>query len=108
MHAPAVAAGLRRLGHDAVRAAEQDDLRGRSDPDLLAWAAAKGRCIVTENARDYRRILQQAKSASQPRPAVLYTSSKSFPRSRDHPGPLIRVLDAWLRAHPAPPPEDWL
>src|ERR671930_2644537 len=100
MHAPAVAAGLRRLGHDAVAAAEQHDLRAASDAELFAWAAVQGRCVVTEDVTDFCRLLDDAREAGQPRPIVVFTTSKTFPRARSDPGPLIRALHAWLRATP--------
>jgi hypothetical protein len=41
---------------------------------------------------------------------LLFTSNRSFPRSRQNPGPLIGALDQWLAAGPptAPLTEDWL
>jgi len=41
---------------------------------------------------------------------VLFTSSRTFPRSRRNPGPIIDALDAWLSTADATqrPAEDWL
>jgi hypothetical protein len=109
MHAPALAAALRELGHDVVAVAERSDLRALSDAELFAWAVAESRCIVAENVKDFRRLLLRADESGQPSPGLLFTSSRAFPRSRRNPGPLIRALDAWLRrADPDVPAEDWL
>ena len=110
MHAPALARALRELGHDVIAVADRSDLRALSDAELFARAVTDGRCIVTENVKDFRRLLLRADESGQPSPSLLFTSSRAFPRSRRNPGPLIRALDAWLRgADPdAPPAEDWL
>jgi hypothetical protein len=110
MHSPAVAKALRKRGHDVVAIADGPDLRAMSDGELFGWAAAEGRCIVTENVKDFRRLLLRADESRQPSPSLLFTSSRAFPRSRRNPGPLIRALDAWLgRTDPdALPAEDWL
>jgi hypothetical protein len=110
MHAPAVARALRELGHDVIAVADRTDLRALSDGELFAWAAAGRRCIVTENVKDFRRLLLRADESRQLSPSLLFTSNRAFPRSRRNPGPLIAALDAWLRrAGPhALPAESWL
>jgi hypothetical protein len=41
---------------------------------------------------------------------LLFTSSRTFPRSRHNLGPLIEAIEAWLAKGPPAPPltEDWL
>ena len=48
---------LRRLGHDVVTAREagQADL-GISDEDVLAFAHAHGRAVLTHNRKDFRNL----------------------------------------------------
>lgn len=110
MHAPAVAEALRRRGHDVIAAAERPDLRSMADEELFIWAGQESRRLVTENVKDFRRLLLRAEEAALRRPALLYTSSRTFPRSRRNPGPLIQALNAWLCDPDASnrPPEDWL
>jgi len=110
MHAPAIAKALRDRGHDVIAVADRPDLRAMSDQDLLGWAVREKRCVVTENVKDFRRLLLRTDEPRQPRPSLFFTSSRAFPRSRRNPGPLIRALDAWLRrADPdALPAEAWL
>lgn len=110
MHSPVVAAALRELGHDVVAVADDPTLRSKADPELASWAVQQGRCIVTENVKDFRRILVRCIEAGLEEPHLLYTSSRRFPRSRHNPGPLIRALDAWLRqpSLAARPQEEWL
>ena len=74
------------------------------------YAAAQGRRIVTENIKDFRRLLLRAGESGMPTAGLLFTSSRTFPRTRRNPGPLIDALDAWLAAPGAAdrPPQDWL
>ena len=109
MHAPAIAA-LRERGHDVVAVAERLDLRAMTDEELFAWAGHESRRLVTENVKDFRRLFLRAEESGQQRATLLYTSSRTFPRSRRTPGPLVAALDAWL-CRPdvgARPAEDWL
>ena len=110
MFAPAVAAELRALGHDAIAVADRPDLRSKSDEEIFAWASAEKRWLLTENVKDFRPIVLRALQAGPPGCGLLFTSSRAFPRSRKNPGPLIRALHAWLTAGPpaSPVTESWL
>jgi hypothetical protein len=90
--------------------AEDPQLRGLSDAELFAWATRQHRRIVTENVIDFRPLLLGAEEVGWRGAAVLFTSSRTFPRSRRNPGPLIGALSAWLSAPDAAqrPAEDWL
>ncbi|HKB31197.1 MAG TPA: DUF5615 family PIN-like protein [Streptosporangiaceae bacterium] len=110
MFSPAIAAALRDLKHDVVAVAERADLRSMTDEQVFAWSTAEHRWLVTENVKDFRPIMLGALQAGTPAGGLLYTSSRTFPRSRKDPGPLIHALHAWLLAGPPGPPiiEDWL
>ena len=110
MFSPAIAAALRGLGHDAIAVAERGDLRAMSDAELFARAVAEDRWLMTENVKDFRPILLQALQGGTRITGVLFTSSRSFPRSRKNPGPLIEAIHAWMRNGPPARPvtEDWL
>lgn len=110
MFSPAIAAALRDLGHEIVAVAERGDLRAMSDDEVFAWATARSWWLATENVKDYRPILLRALQSETPCAGILYTSSRTFPRSRKNPGPLIQALHEWLIAGPPEPPltEDWL
>lgn len=109
MFSPAIAAALRERGHTVVAVVERIDLRAMTDPDVFVWAATEKTWLVTENVRDFRPIMLQAMQAGSATPGLLFTSSRTFPRSRNNPDPLIDALHAWLLAGPPPPPivEDW-
>jgi predicted nuclease of predicted toxin-antitoxin system len=110
MFSPAIAVELRALGHDVIAVADQPDLRSRSDEEIFTWANAQRRWLLTENVKDFRPIMLRAMQAGSPGCRLLFTSSRTFPRSRKDPGPLISTLHAWLTAGPptAPVTESWL
>ncbi len=110
MFSPAVAAELRNLGHDVIAIADRPELRSKSDEEVFAWACAGKRWVVTENVKDFRPILLRALQGGLPACGLLFTSSRTFHRSRKNPGPLIGALHAWLSSEPPPPSvtEWWL
>lgn len=110
MHAPVVAAALRDRGHDVLAVAEQDELRALTDEEVFRWAAEHDRRLVTENVKDFAPLLRRADELGHRSARLLFTSSRTFPRTRRNPGPLIDALDGWLRAaqETEPPVEDWL
>jgi NAD(P)-dependent dehydrogenase (short-subunit alcohol dehydrogenase family) len=109
MHAPVIAQALRERGHDVIAVADQADLRALSDEELFGWAGQVSRRIVTENVKDFRPLVRRAEESGQYPTPLLFTSSRTFPRSRRNPGPLIDALAAWLDvAGPKQPAEDWL
>lgn len=105
MFAPQIAEALRRRGHDVVALVADPELRALPDSEVYEWAGGQRRRVVTENVKDFRVLV-----ATGTGPGVLFTSSRSFPRSRRNLGPLVDALDQWLVvAVTAPRPiEDWL
>jgi predicted nuclease of predicted toxin-antitoxin system len=110
MFSPAIAAGLRELGHDVIAIANRTDLRSKSDEEVFAWASAEKRWLLAENVKDFRPIMLRALQSGPPGCQLLFTSSRAFPRSRKNPGPLIRALHTWLTTGPPalPVTESWL
>lgn len=110
MFSPRIAEALRERGHDVLVVAERQELRTKTDPEIAAWAVAQERWLLTENVKDFRPLLLSAGQTGAAVPGMLFTSSRSFPRSRANPGPLIQALDTWLKAGPPSGPfqEDWL
>ncbi|MGL4743503.1 MAG: DUF5615 family PIN-like protein [Dermatophilaceae bacterium] len=109
MHPPLVADLVRQRGHDVLPLVADPLMRGMTDDEVFTWAAREGRRIVTENVKDFRRLLLAVGDGAPVAP-LLFTSSRTFPRTRRNPGPLVDALDAWLTAPDADrrPVEDWL
>ena len=65
---------------------------------------------MTENVKDFRPLLAQAQDSAGPSAQLLLTSSRTFPRSRKNPGPLLEAVRSWLvgSAESDIPAEDWL
>jgi hypothetical protein len=110
MFSPSIAAALRDRGDDVIAVAERGELRAINDEAVFAWAISQGRWLLTENVKDFRPVLLRALEADTPVTGILFTSSRSFPRSRKNPGPLIQAVHAWMLSGPPEPPltEDWL
>lgn len=110
MFSPVIAAALCDLGHDVTAIAEQPALRVMTDEEVFALAAAQGQWLLTENVKDFQPTLQQSRQARTPAAGLLFTSSRTFPRSRKNPGLLIHAIHAWLTAATPKPSisEDWL
>ncbi|MEV6526426.1 DUF5615 family PIN-like protein [Longispora sp. NPDC051575] len=108
MHSPAVARALRALHHDVIAIAEHPELRSLPDDEVYLYAVAHDRCVVTENVKDFRRLHARAEETGAPRTRLLYTSSRTFKRSRRDFGPFVEALVAWIGAPHAAGTEAWL
>jgi NAD(P)-dependent dehydrogenase (short-subunit alcohol dehydrogenase family) len=100
-YSPQIAEQLRRRGHDVVAVAERDDLRGATDRQLWDRAAGEGRGLVTENAADVMPLVRTASAAAETFAGVVFTSSRSLPRSRQTIGTYVALLDRLLHERPA-------
>jgi predicted nuclease of predicted toxin-antitoxin system len=107
---PTIAAALRDQGDDVIAVAERGELRAMNDEEVFTWAISQGRWLLTENVKDFRPILLRALQADTPVSGILFTSGRSFTRSRKNPGPLIQAIHARMVSGPPEPPltEDWL
>jgi hypothetical protein len=110
MFSPKIADALRVRGFGVVAVAERADLRSMADHDLYAWAMAQSCWLLTENVKDFRPILLRALQADGSTGGLLFSSNRTFPRSRHSLGQIIEALDRWLSKGPPAPPvnEDWL
>jgi hypothetical protein len=110
MFSPKIAEALRERGRNVLAVAERADLRAMTDDDLYAWAAVESCWLLTENVKDFRPIMLRALQAGGAAAGLLFTSSRTFPRTRQNPGPFVEAVYAWLAKGPPAPPltEDWL
>lgn len=107
-HSRLAATQLRTAGHDVIAAADDALLATLADEELLRVASADGRAIVTENARDFDRIVRAWAAAGEHHAGVIFTSPRRFHRgSSAYPANLITALDAVLR-EPPQHAQDWI
>ncbi len=107
-HSPQVARRLRDKGHDVVAAAADPALAALDDEDLLRAASSDGRCIVTENVRDFDRIVRAWNATEEHHEGLIFTSPRRYHRgSKSYPSNLMRALAA-LMADPPVSTRDWV
>jgi hypothetical protein len=102
MHAPAVADALTADGWDVLAVAARPSLRGTSDEELLAYATADVRAMVTENIVDFAVIAGRWVAESRPHTGLIFTNPKRFNRATvAYPGNLVVALRVLLEDSPA-------
>jgi hypothetical protein len=83
----------RDQGHDVVAAAEDPVLAVLDDEELLRAATRDGRAVVTENVRDFDRIVRDWSARGEHHAGVVFTSPRRFHRgSKAYPANLARAL----------------
>jgi predicted nuclease of predicted toxin-antitoxin system len=87
-----IAEQLRKRGCDVVAVAERTDLRQMSDEDLMRWAHANERAVVTENVQDFLPIHAELLNHGEPHSGIVLTSPHKFPRSTAGIGTLVTAL----------------
>ena len=97
-HSARAAERLRKEGYDVTAAADDQLLATRSDEELLRAAARDGRALVTENVKDFDRIVRAWAAGGEHYAGVIFTSPRRYHRgSSSYPQNLIaavrKVLD---------------
>lgn len=110
MFSPQIASELVRRGHDVAAVAADPELAGLPDEQVLEWATSQGRCLVTENVKDYEVLRRAAAAQGSTRAGLLYCPARRFPRDRRFAGALVVALDKLLAADQLPGPDGtgWL
>lgn len=110
-HSPRAPEQLRQSGYDVLAAGEDARLAALADEDLLRAATADDRAIVTENVKDFDRIVRTWASTGERHRGVIFTSPRRFHRARiSYPRDLVVAL-AILLAEPPDEQQDrvhWL
>ena len=107
-HSPHAAQRLRDDGHDVIAAADDPALAGLDDEELSRVASREVRCVVTENVRDFDRIVRSWLASDEHHSGVLFTSPRRYHRgAKSYPANLVRALAALLEVPPAST-RDWV
>ena len=110
MFSPEIAAELVKRGHDVVAVAADPALAGLPDEQVLEWATGQGRCLVTENVKDYEILRRAAAAQGRAHVGLLCSGPRRFPRDRRFVGALVAALDKAIAAGEIPGPDEvgWL
>ena len=107
-HSRLAAARLRQVGHDVEAAADTAELASMGDEELLRRATAESRALVTENVKDFDRIVRTWVASGEHHAGVIFTSPRRFHRgSSAYPENLVVGLAAVLESPPEDQ-EDWV
>jgi predicted nuclease of predicted toxin-antitoxin system len=110
MFSPEIAAELVKRGHDVVAVAADPGLVGLPDEQVLEWATDQGRCLVTENVKDFEILRRASTAQGRTHAGLLYSGPRRFPRDRRFVGALVVALDKLITAGQLPGPDEvgWL
>ncbi|HET6793337.1 MAG TPA: DUF5615 family PIN-like protein [Acidimicrobiales bacterium] len=101
-HSPLAASRLRALGHDVIPASAEPGLASLDDEDLLQVATDGGRVLVTQNARDFDRIIRAWAATARHHGGVIFTSPGRFHRGGTaYPTNLVNALSKVLDNPPS-------
>ena len=100
-----LAATMRDKGHDVTAVLTTVELVGRDDATILEAARVAGRCLVTENVRDFATLARYTRHAG-----ILFVSAGRWPRTRPGIPRLANALHEAMATDRLPGPDDlrWL
>ena len=107
-HSRVAAELLRASGHDVLAASDDPMLANLPDEELLRSASRAGRAVVTENARDFDRIVRAWAVTGEHHAGVIFTSPRRYHRGASaYPANLVGALAAMI-ADPPSGEGDWV
>lgn len=96
-HSRLAAERLRTHGHDVIAAADDVVLASLTDEELLRAATRDGRAVVTENAKDFDRIVRAWSLSGEHHAGVVFTSPRRYRRAtKAYPANLVAGLASLL------------
>jgi len=110
-HSPAAAKRLCAGGSDVLAACEDRSLTTLPDDEILRAATADQQALVSENAKDFDRIVRSSAATGEHHAGVIFTSPRRFHRGRaTYPEDLVTSLTRLLLAPPTSPTDSvmWL
>lgn len=105
MLSPAIAEQLRQRGHDVTSVADDLELVGRPDEEILAIATADNRLLVTCNIKDLVPIAQSWQAAGRSHSGLVCVPVSSFPQQRGFVGTIVKAIDELLCSQRPPGPD---
>jgi predicted nuclease of predicted toxin-antitoxin system len=68
---------LRRVPGLDAKTVQEESLHGASDPEVLAWAAAEGRVLLTHDVQTVTRFAYERVERGEPMPGVIEIPSRA-------------------------------
>lgn len=96
MFSDAIAQRLRTEGYDVVSVVAHPALVGLPDDQILAYATAEGRALVTANNKDFMPLDSRYRAAGQAHAGLILVSTKTFPQNRGFTTAITAALEALL------------
>jgi len=87
-----IARQLRTKGYDVISAIADLALVGLPDDQVLAYATAEGRALVTANIKDFVPLDARYRAAGQSHAGLILVSTKTFPQNRGLPSAVTTAL----------------
>src|SRR5260370_8844247 len=91
-----IAQQLRAKGHDVTSVVADPALVGLPDDQVLAYATAEGRALVTANIKDFVPLDGRYRAAGQSHAGLILVSTKTFPQNRGFTAAITTALAALL------------
>ncbi len=82
MFSDSIAQQLRAAGHDIISVVADPALVALPDEQMLAYATAAGRALVTANIKDFVPLDGRYRAAGQSHAGLILVSTKTFPQNR--------------------------
>jgi len=91
-----IAQQLRARGYDVISIVAGPALIGLPDDQVLAYATAEGRALVTANIKDFVPLDGRYRAAGLAHAGLILVSTKTFPQNRGFPSAITTALAALL------------
>jgi hypothetical protein len=91
-----IAQQLRAKGYDVISVVADPALVGLPDDQILAYATAEGRALVTANIKDFIPVDTRYRAADQSHAGLILVSTKTFPQNRGFPCAVATALAVLL------------
>lgn len=96
MFSDGIAQRLRAKKHDVISVVADQALVSLPDDQVLAYATAEGRALVTANIKDFMPLVSRYSSAGQAHACLILVSTKTFPQDRSFTAAVTWALSALL------------
>jgi uncharacterized protein DUF5615 len=93
-----IAQQLRTKGYDVISVVADPTLVGLPDDQILAYATAEGRAMVTANIKDFVPLDTHYRAAGQSHAGLILVSTKTFPQNRGFPSAVATALATLLNS----------